>query len=133
MAVVYVAARIKAGSSMSPLKGATRRSIGPFGTLPRGAFCYLTRGQPVSFLLPSHPTPSPCSVPPFFSVSLRLYRIEGSLFSCLVSLSSENSGGMKDVRTHDASSIVQPLPRVGLLQPARGIPPFFLCQGLRGW
>lgn len=28
---------------------ATRWASGPFGTLPRGAFCYLTRGQDVSF------------------------------------------------------------------------------------
>lgn len=29
--------------------GATRWGPGPFGTLPQGAFCYLTRGQDVSF------------------------------------------------------------------------------------
>lgn len=111
MAVVYVAARIKAGSSVSPLKGATRRSIGPFGTLPRGAFCYLTRGQPVSSLLlpPSYPFASRLS----FILFILSPFIPSNRGITLVSFPfhSRTEAAVSEMRTHD---VLQPLPpRVG--------------------
>lgn len=51
MAVIYVAARIKALGLPCLLWKVQQGD--PFGTLPRGAFCYLTRGQAVSFFYPS--------------------------------------------------------------------------------
>lgn len=120
MAVVYVAARIKAGSSVSPLKGATRRSIGPFGTLPRGAFCYLTRGQPVSSLLPP--------ILPLRLLFLHLLHslsvyIESRDPSCFFSLSFENSGGIRDADTRRPRSCNPFLERVAPATCARD--PFF--------
>lgn len=53
MAVIYVAARIKALGLPCLLWKVQQGD--PFGTLPRGAFCYLTRGQAVSFFYPSSP------------------------------------------------------------------------------
>lgn len=123
MAVVYVAARIKAGSSVSPLKGATRRSIGPFGTLPRGAFCYLTRGQPVSSLLP-----------PILPLRLLFIFFILSPFTSnrgipLVSFPFHSrTVAVSEMRTHDVLDRATPFSSGLLLQPARGI---FFSQGLR--
>lgn len=61
---------------MSPLKGATRRSKGPFGTLPRGALCSLTRGQAVSFfpsVSPSAPHPHSSSSSPYARGTLSVF------------------------------------------------------------
>lgn len=118
MAVVYVAARIKAGSSVSPLKGATRRSIGPFGTLPRGAFCYLTRGQPVSSLLlpPSYPFASRLS----FILFILSPFIPSNRGITLVSFPfhSRTEAAVSEMRTHDVLDRATLSSSSGLLQPA---------------
>lgn len=120
MAVVYVAARIRAsGSSVSPLKGATRRSLRHLATgcllLPHTwPGCFFSP-SPVS-LLPLDP---PSSFPRRFVLFLFVY-IESSNPPFLLFSSSlfENSRG---IRNADTPRISSRNPSPSRLQPASKI------------
>lgn len=133
MAVVYVAARIKAGSSVSPFERCNKEIHRPLRHLATGCLllphtwpaCFFSTPPP-----PSHPTPSPCSVSPFFSISLRLYRIEGSLFLSRFPFIREQWRYQRCADTRRPRSCNPFLEWV--CSNLRAGSPFF-CQGLRGW
>lgn len=103
MAVVYVAARIKAGSSVSPFERCNKEIHRPLRHLATGCLL-LPHTWPACFFSPPLPPPIlPLRLAPSrpSSPSLSVYIESKDPSSCLVSLSSENSGGIKDARTHD--------------------------------
>lgn len=128
MAVVYVAARIKAGSSVSPFERCNKEIHRPLRHLATGCLL-LPHTWPACFFSPPSPLPSY----PFALLRLALLLhlspfISNRRIPLLVSFPFHpRTVAVSKMRGHTTSSIVQPLPRVGLLQPARGIP-FFLSR-----